>query len=204
MTEPRPIVIAMRGAARHGKDTVADHLVKNYMFARTGFSYPLKRLCCEQYGWDFAKLNDGSNYKDEQDPNLPDGWTRRKVLCHVGTECFRYIDPLHWVKKTVQAVARLTDSRRDPFLRRNVVVTDVRFPNEVDALRNNFNTYVFTVVCPNHPHDAVANQVGTPHESETAGKDIRSDFGVSVNYGDLDALRALAGAEVERLFRVTP
>lgn len=188
-----PIVIAMTGAAGHGKDTVAHHLVKRYKFTRTGFSWPLKAMLCKQFGWNFDRLNDDLAYKEEQAPGLPTGWTRRRVMQWIGTEGFRHIDPEHWVKKTIERVDLLVHGGC------SVVVADVRFPNEVDALRGRFGAHVIKVVCPDHPTTRSV-EAGT-HVSETAMASIAPDVVFTVMYGDLDGLRALAGTEIEGLAR---
>lgn len=57
-------------------------------------------------------------------------WSRRDIMRHVGTECFRALDDLHWVKQ-----AMLEADRIQADVSPRVVFTDTRFWNEVDAIR---------------------------------------------------------------------
>ena len=93
-------LIGLIGPAGVGRSTAAAHLVTKYGFVELSMDGPLTDLCARFFGWDRSRL-DELEYKEEQDPNLPDGWTRRKVLQFVGTAFMRNIDPEIWVKKVL-------------------------------------------------------------------------------------------------------
>ena len=68
----------------------------------------------------------------KREQELPDweGWSVRKLLQFIGTELFRTnIAPDIWVKSLWLRVKSNPD--------KNYVVTDVRFPNELNYLRDN-------------------------------------------------------------------
>ena len=190
------IVVGLAGLAGSGKGTVAAHLEKAYGFAEFGFSWPLKKLCADEYGWNMTRLNDDPAYKEEQAPGLPPRWTRRRVLQHIGTEGFRAVDPDHWTKRAAEAVA---DLLAHPDVR-GVVLSDVRFPNEVELVRRVFGGTVVRTVCAGRATHTKA----TEHESEKLVAGLEVDHVLEARFGDLDGLRARAGAYVEGLLaRVT-
>ena len=129
------MLIGIIGAAGAGKSTVAKHLVTMHGFAETSFAAPLKRLCADQFGWNYTRLND-LDYKEQVDPFI--GKTRRSVLQHIGTEGFRAVDPNHWVKqasKDIRDIQRIESAEPGEPLFDGVAVADVRFENEADAIR---------------------------------------------------------------------
>ncbi len=115
---------------QHGKDTIADYLVSNYGYTKTSFAEPLKQSLKVLFGFTDEQLYGGLK-------EVPDsfwGVTPRETMQFVGTEVFR------------DQIQRLIPSVRDEFWVHhfknwymknrveNVVVADVRFQNEVDAI----------------------------------------------------------------------
>lgn len=117
------MIIGVVGAAGSGKSTFAARLCAQHAFTEYSFAKPLKDLCAQMFGWDRSRLDELA-YKEEQDPELPTGWTRRRVLQHLGTEGFREIDPDFWVKLGKKALGT-----------GDYVVPDVRFTNEAAAIK---------------------------------------------------------------------
>jgi hypothetical protein len=160
--------IALMGKARSGKDTVAARLCEAHGYARVAFADPLKehalrinpivstrfsggdefalRLarCVEIYGWERAK---------DEFPEV------RRTLQEIG-QGVREVDPYFWVRI---AVNKISEVRPDP-----VVVTDVRYPNEVATLR----AIGFRIVRIVRPVIAAnltpAEREAAKHDSETA------------------------------------
>lgn len=178
-------IIGLIGAAGSGKTSFADRLVSAYGFRSYSFAAPLKRLCAEQYGWDVEQL-DSLPYKEEQAPGLAAGWTRRRVLQHIGTEGFRHIDPEHWVKRALRELGDLGP---------RVVLPDVRFPNEVAALRS-----MGGVIVALHRHATAAGTGASEHESEQLWRQIRPDFSWTL----LTGLEHIAWAVDRTVARLTP
>ncbi len=100
--------IAFGCTARVGKDTACAYLIKKYGGGRISFAEPLYELLyhCQDF-LGFPKQKD------------------RKFLQWVGTEWGRAQDNDIWVKKALEKL----DNHQ------NFFVSDLRFPNEVKALR---------------------------------------------------------------------
>lgn len=122
--------LALLGRARSGKDTLAARLVESHGYTRVAFADPLKRMAEEisplvptsngvhvrlatliaDVGWEYAK---------DRYPEV------RRLLQWMG-HTVRDLDPDFWVRVALGAV----EAAPGP-----VVVTDVRYPNEAEALR---------------------------------------------------------------------
>lgn len=117
------MIIGFHGPAGAGKDTAADFLIRVYRFRRVAFADKLKIACKTIFG-----LSDSQVFGGEKD--LIDrywGMTPREILQRVGTECFRQtFDADIWVRAAL----------RDLEAGRSYVVTDVRFPNEAQAIKD--------------------------------------------------------------------
>jgi len=111
-------LIGLSGYAQSGKDTVAGILVRDYGYTRIAFANKIKelsyefsahtRMIVDSQGWEPAKQNPAIR---EQLQNL--GMAARKVF----GEDF-------WVQRTLWPVLE----------KDKIVVTDVRFPNEMQAI----------------------------------------------------------------------
>lgn len=103
--------IALVGNMRSGKDTFADVLINEQGYTKIAFADELKRICKELFPEQF------------KNGNKP-----REILQNVG-KCMRSIDYDVWVKAL--------DRKIKQYDGKNLVITDVRYPNEVAYLRNN-------------------------------------------------------------------
>ncbi len=164
-------LVGLIGEAGSGKSTVAHHLAARYGFVELSVAQPLKDLCVEQFGWD-ARRMDELAYKEEQDPLLPAGWTRRKVLQHIGTDCFRSIDPNHWVKQNAAAI------RTEIKANHSVAIADVRFPNEIEMIRQLGGVIVLV-----RRAGDFEGTTSSRHSSENAWRETVPDFGVHAPNG---------------------
>ena len=131
------MIIGLSGTIGCGKDTVADYLVNIHRFKREAFANSLKDAMGVIFGWEYALLEGRSKesreWREQVDPwwakrlNMPE-LTPRWVLQYVGTEVIRqnFADDM-WIASLENRLRQRTD---------NVVITDVRFVNEIKMLKS--------------------------------------------------------------------
>jgi hypothetical protein len=122
-----PYIIGFTGRKYHGKDTAAKQLI-NVGYKPMSFAEPIKDVAKLLFGFSENQVN--GNQKEELDSR----WniTPREVVQFIGTELFREqiqrllpnIGDEFWVKSLENRIPKDT----------NVVITDVRFPNEVEMI----------------------------------------------------------------------
>lgn len=129
------MIVGLCGLAGAGKDTLARHLAAHHGFARLSFGAVLKDVVAALFGWDRYLLEGDTEesraFRERVDPwwserlDTPD-FSPRRALQIVGTDVFRrhFADGV-WVSAVEK---RLSCHDR-------VVVTDCRFPNEIDMVR---------------------------------------------------------------------
>jgi hypothetical protein len=194
------MIIGVAGFAGSGKGTVSDLLVDEYGYKKLAFADPLKDAVSTVFGWP-RHLLEGDTKESREFREKPDPWwsqrfgfdvTPRWALQKQGTEGGR--DVFHdslWVC----ALERRMDTE-------NVVITDVRFPNEVQKCKD-LKGFVIRVVRGLEPEwydcayetnlgpnkDLMKNYYPDVHYSEWAW--IGSNFNyVLDNSGTLQELRA--------------
>lgn len=156
------LVIGITGKAGAGKDTIADHLVQKYGFAKYGFADPLKKVVCAAFDLHPKQVND----PDEKE-KIDNFWSvsPRQMLQFVGTELFRdHADKLvpglgsnFWVARAIKRITQLENLGYP-----GVVINDVRFKNEADLIVNDHGGVLIRVVregikavgIPNHISEA--------------------------------------------------
>ena len=121
------MLVGICGRAGAGKDTVGDYLIQEYGFNKIALADPIKRLVKDVFVLDDHTVYDRIA-REQPIKNFP-SWTVRKLLQYIGTELFRQnIDDSIWVKSLWY---RIQNDKRD------YVVTDVRFPNELNFFNKN-------------------------------------------------------------------
>lgn len=143
-------LIGISGLAGSGKDEVARILVEERKFCRVALADPLKRACAEWFGWSEERLWGPSALRNLPDINW-DGLTARLALQTLGSEWGRGMHPDVWVRKALHVYREL--SRDTAFGHytgpgglmyslnwsqpiAGVVIPDVRYPNELKAIRS--------------------------------------------------------------------
>lgn len=164
-------IIGISGRAGHGKDTCASFLPST--FVRLAFADPLKDGVAVMFGFTHEQVR--GSLKEQIDPRY--GVSPRQCMQWLGTEFGRkLIADNVWV--------RVMRSRLDDAKARGTpgaIITDVRFPNEADAIRE-WGGEVWRVV--RTPAPPAVN----PHPSETALDGYAFDRVVE-NVGTLEDLR---------------
>jgi hypothetical protein len=130
-------IIGLIGRARSGKDTFAARLVAEHGYTRLAFADALKDMALEvdpvvDYDWrsgdarhlsEFVRLYGWEHAKDGP-PEV------RRFLQNLGV-AVRNADPDFWVSRVREQLPHFSD----PASQRPIVVTDVRFRNEADMIR---------------------------------------------------------------------
>lgn len=130
------MIIGIAGFQGSGKDTIADYLQNIYGFKRDSFAATLKDAVAAVFGWDRELLEGRTTesrvWREQVDPwwsarlNMPN-LTPRLVLQKWGTEVARK----SWHDDTW--IASLENKLRKTS--NNIVISDVRFPNEIAAIK---------------------------------------------------------------------
>lgn len=131
------MIIGFVGFIGCGKDTAADYLVNYHEFRRDSFANTLKDAVAAVFGWDRTLLEgrtkEARAWREEVDqwwskrlgmPNLTPRW----ILQYWGTEVCRhgFHDDI-WIASLENKMRKTKD---------NIVISDVRFPNEIQAIHN--------------------------------------------------------------------
>jgi len=125
------MLIGLVGRKFSGKDTLGLYLIKKYSFTRLAFADSLKNACKIIFGFSDSQIN--GDLKETIDPFW--GHTPREILQKVGTDLFRNklsdlcknISSDIWIKNIERQLESIDTT--------NIVITDVRFPNEVDFIK---------------------------------------------------------------------
>lgn len=168
------MIIGLCGKKQSGKSTVAKHLLDRG-FHELSWAYPLKEII----GRELFGLNDDQLYGSEaaKEAIIPDwGYSPRQILQLVGTECFRkVIRDDFWVVLGKRRLIELSKSRKA------VVISDCRFPNEMEAIKSVGGVTVRVVR---------EGQVSVDsHPSENSLNDYKTDFVVSAASGNIASLK---------------
>ena len=198
------MIIGICGFQGSGKDTIADYLQNIYGFKRDSFAATLKDAVAAVFGWDRELLEGRTTesrvWREQVDPwwaqrlGMPD-LTPRLVLQKWGTEVARksWHDDI-WIASLENKLAKAHN---------DIVITDVRFPNEIAAVRNAGGTVIRVVRGPEPEWfelAVVANQQVYPaiimmqengiHPSEWAWIGTQFDAVIDNNADGLDPLFA--------------
>lgn len=180
-----PIIIGLSGPAGSGKDTVADLLVAHCGFAKMAFADPLKNEVAAAFAIDLDYLTRRETKEHTMSclalsRCLSEGFVARLIIAHTlgnqpldldaprsprqimqwwGTEYRRHQEADYWVRQMRARVSHTLRLR----LGHRIVVTDCRFPDEVEMVRSSFGGQLWQV-----KRDAVGVAHGA-HVSETTG-----------------------------------
>jgi len=130
-------LIGVAGFIGSGKGTIGDYLVSRYNFKSESFAGTLKDAVSAIFGWD-RHLLEGDTQLSREWREQPDIYWSRKmnknvtprwVIQHIGTDVmrFNFFDDI-WVSCLEKKIQNVTTS---------IVITDVRFPNEIKMIREN-------------------------------------------------------------------
>lgn len=169
----KPILIGLTGKARSGKDTAADVLEHLYDFRRYAFAGPLKKGLRAMLG---LSIDHTDGYLKEHPIARFNDKSAREMLQTLGTEWGRtHVDENLWVNLGLYEWEK--QSAED----RSLVITDVRFDNEAEAIRAAGGIIChITRVTPDCPPINVPG-----HASEAGVTHLPGDIAIA-NVGSLD------------------
>lgn len=131
------MIVGFVGLIGAGKDTAADYLCNFHGFRRDSFANTLKDAVSAVFGWDRVLLEgrtrEAREWREQVDTwwaerlNMPN-LTPRLMLQLWGTEVCRvgFHDDI-WIASLENKMRKTRD---------NIVISDVRFPNEIRAIHN--------------------------------------------------------------------
>jgi len=196
------MIIGVCGFIGSGKDTIADYLTNFHGFRRESFASTLKDAVAQVFGWDRTLLEGRTKQAREWREQVDPWWaerlhmptlTPRWILQYWGTEVCRagFHDDI-WIASLENKMRRTTDS---------IVISDVRFPNEIKAIHDAGGMVIRTKRGPDPAWFELAvradqcedsrrqlSQLGI-HASETSWAGGNIDHAVS-NDGTIDELFA--------------
>jgi hypothetical protein len=195
------MIIGICGFIGSGKDTVADYLQNFHEFRRESFASTLKDAVSSVFGWDRTLLEGRTKEAREWREQIDAWWaerldmptlTPRWVLQYWGTEVCRkgFHDDI-WIASLENKLRSSKDS---------VVISDCRFPNEIDSIRNAGGKIVWvkrgelpdwydTAIQANRGHNWAIQDLKMQkiHASETAWVGTEFDHVID-NNGSIDQL----------------
>ena len=130
------MIVGILGLKGSGKDTIGNYLIKNYNFEKIAYAGALKDAICCVFGWDRNMMEgateESRKWREEIDPYW--GFSPREMMQRIGTDLFRkQIKDDIWIKSLKLKLEKMT---QDPFkMTTNVVITDCRFNNEIDVIK---------------------------------------------------------------------
>ena len=131
------MIIGLVGLKGCGKDTAADYFITHYdNWIKGSFADSLKDTCACVFGWD-RELLEGSTQDSRAWRETSDTWwsekldrpnfTPRIALQVVGTDL--------WRNQFNDNIWLLSFEKKLLTIRENVIITDCRFPNEIDLIK---------------------------------------------------------------------
>lgn len=144
-------VWALSGLRGSGKDTVANYLVSKHGFCKLSFAGKLKDIVSIMFDYSRSMLEGDTPESRREREQMDPFWSERlrikdispvKLLQLVGTECFRErLGEDVFVSIVEKQILEMKKANPDV----NIVVTDCRFPNEIQMLKSKFNASTIRV-----------------------------------------------------------
>lgn len=208
------MIVGVCGLIGSGKDTIADYLVNVHGFRRDSFASSLKDAISAVFGWDRdmieGRTRSSREWREQIDPwwseRLGQPITPRLMLQIWGTEVCRngFHDDI-WIASLENKLRQSQD---------DVVISDCRFPNEVEAIHRAGGCVIRVVrgadpewfdAAVEHFRSGTALPVDMPHASEWAwaGTNFDQTINNNASMDDLyqqitDLLRDLRHATVSQ------
>jgi hypothetical protein len=202
------MIFGLIGFINSGKDTVASHLIREYNCKQESFASSLKDACANIFDWPRALLEGDTDESRKWRENTDSWWAEkldipnfnpRLALQLIGTDCLRiHFNSDIWFLSLQNRIRKDTN--------RNIIISDVRFPNEVKFMKENNGVLIRinrgnppvwyeTALLANKGNslavDIMSNTYASVHHSEWASIGIKADFEID-NNGTIKELIASA------------
>ena len=165
-------IIGLSGRAGSGKDTVANYLVKNYGYTKLSFGNVLKDVVACIFGWP-RELLEGDTKESREFRNKEDKWwsehlkfkiTPRIALQKIGTDVFR----MHFHQDIWLLILKRQITKLD-----KIVVTDIRFINEYNMIKNIGGTIISitrnNIIKDNHLSENILDNIKFKYNLDNSG-----------------------------------
>lgn len=157
------LIIGISGKKGSGKDLLFDEL--NKLFVEDGktplkklkFAEPIKQMCAVLTEQPLENFYNRDMYQEQS--GIYD-WDNRELMQKIGTEIFRKFDHDFWVK--------LCDTKIEK-VEKYAAITDVRFKNELDLLKDKHKDKSFVIRIKSFPSDTLLDD---NHQSELDLDDV--------------------------------
>jgi formylmethanofuran dehydrogenase subunit D len=166
--EEKYSVIGISGKKFSGKNTLADHLTKNYGYEQIAYADPLKEIG-KIFGFTNEQLY-GS--KKEEVDNF---WetSSRNFLQKVGTDLFRNHSNIISPKMGQDVWINIVKKKIQEHPNKCFVITDVRFPNEAQLVKDLGGIVIKlqrdSDYIDNHPSEALIDSLPSDYQFENNG-----------------------------------
>ena len=177
-------IIAICGAKRSGKDTIAKYISSEYVFNHIKISHELKQICKILFNFSDDQLETGiKDVVDERWSSTP-----RKLMQFVGTDIMQYkinevlpyIRKNFWINKTIQHMNVNMNANMNANMN-NYVISDLRFSHEYEALKSTYDDALIIIKVRKNTSYANDN-----HISEKEWLDIPENYEVNNNVSIAD------------------
>lgn len=164
------MIIGVSGKARSGKDLLCS-MAQTDGWKRIAFADELKRRVREDFGLTLSHTDGALKEQFTKFEKLiydpgdihKSYWTPREMMIEYG-QFYRQFDPLYWVNIALNRIHGMTKDD-------NYMVTDVRFPNEANAIKSRGG---FLIRLERHPdRDNLVSPETQKNISETALDDYQ-------------------------------
>lgn len=202
------MIIGFSGIAGSGKDSCCNIIMKNYEnWVKTSFAKSMKDAVAAMYGLPRNML-EGDTKESREWREQPcefwskklniEGLTPRKILQNFGTQLVRtYVNENFWVDRLEFELETLIKEGK------NVLITDVRFPNEAEMIRSK-GGQIWHVFCGEVPQwftDYKDKNIEPKniHESEYKWAKVKPDVVIHPPYKDLNLLEELVVSKYKEI-----
>jgi dephospho-CoA kinase len=174
MPNMKNIILGIAGKKRSGKDTIGNYLINNYGYIRYAFGDPVKEVCKILFGFNNEQL-----HGEKKELVSQYGISPREAFQKIGTEFGRVT--IHDILPSLNIEQgnlwieifnrKCNEIRENEKGKTNIIITDVRFENEVEAIKKQGGKIIFI--------ESIYADINDTHESENSN--LKYDFLINNN-----------------------